>query len=256
MGNLSDETVFDYGLHLIETRLCMDDKTMENVGLSRPLFHWNSTLPSPRPNHAFTFQRNEQTRLLQETLPRLNTDQCAVFDVVLEAVLSHNAVSFFLQGAAGAGKTFMYNTLCFATRSRDLHVLCVASSGIASLLLPGGRTAHSTLKIPIDIDECSTCSVSKRSSLGDTLRDVQFVVWDECSMQHRFVFEAVDWTLQDVRSNPALFGGIPTILGGDFLQTLPVVTHGTKSDILNAALFSSTLWPYVMPCFLRLEKNM
>jgi hypothetical protein len=256
MGNLSDEAIFDYGLHLIKTRLRMDDKTMENVGLSRPLFHWNSTLSSPHPNHPFTFERDEQTRLLQETLPRLNADQCTVFDVILKAALSHAAVSFFLQGAAGAGKTFVYNTLCFATRSRDLQVLCVVSSGIAALLLPGGRTAHSTLKILIDIDECSMCSVLKRSSLGDTLRNVQFVVWDECSMQHRFAFEAVDQTLQDVRSNPALFGGIPTILGGDFLQTLPVVTHSLKSDILNAALFSSMLWPHVMPRFLCLEKNM
>jgi hypothetical protein len=179
-----------------------------------------------------------------------------LFDVVLEAALSRSAVSFFLQGTAGAGKTSVYNALCYAARAQRLHVLCVALLGIAALLLPGGRTAHSTLKIPIDIDECSTCSVSKRSSLGDTLRNVDFVVWDECSMQHCFAFEAVDRTLQDIRSNPALFGGIPTILGGDFLQTLPVVTHGTKSDILNAALFSSTLWPYVMPRFLRLEKNM
>jgi hypothetical protein len=32
------------------------------------------------------------------------------------------------------------------------------------------------------------------------------------------------------------------LLGGDFSQTLPVVTHGTKADILNTCLLSSPLW--------------
>jgi hypothetical protein len=43
-----------------------------------------------------------------------------------------------------------------AIRSRGEIVLTVASSGIAALLIPGGRTAHSRFGIPIMIDECST----------------------------------------------------------------------------------------------------
>ena len=42
-------------------------------------------------------------------------------------------------------------------------------------------------------------------------------------MQHCFAFEAVDRTLQDLQDSLLPFGGIPTVLGGDFLQTLPVV---------------------------------
>lgn len=117
----------------------------------------------------------------------------------------------------------MYNAICHAMRSRSLIVLCVASSGIASLLLPGGRTAHSCLKIPIDIDEHSTCSIGKSTQLAKFLAVVRLLIWDECSMQHRYAFEAVDQTLKDIHESDAPFGGVPTVLGGDFLQILPVV---------------------------------
>ncbi len=75
-------------------------------------------------------------------------------------------------------------------------------------------------------------------------------------MQHWFAFEAVNRTLQDICNCPQPFGGIPTVLGGDFLQTLLVVTYGTKSDILNVALIPSLLWPSIQPNFFTLEKNM
>ena len=153
-------------------------------------------------------------------------------------------------------KPFVYNTLCFAAHSCHLEVLCVASSSIAALLLPGGRMAHSSLKIPLHIDEASTSSISKHSQLACSLAAVDLLIWDECSMQNRFAFEAVDCTLWDICENDSLFGGITTILGGNFLQTLPVMPRGSKSDILDTTLLSSPLWSFIAPHFLRLERNM
>jgi len=46
------------------------------------------------------------------------------------------------------GKTFLWHTIINRLRSDGLIVLVVASSGIASLLLPGGRIAHSRFKNP------------------------------------------------------------------------------------------------------------
>jgi hypothetical protein len=45
----------------------------------------------------------------------------------------------------------------------------VASSGVASLLLPGGRTAHSRFKIPIVIDDASVCSIKRGTFLADLI---------------------------------------------------------------------------------------
>ena len=55
-------------------------------------------------------------------------------------------------------------------------------------------------------------------------------------MQHKYCFEAVHRMLMDVRSNDALFGGVPTIFGGDFAQILPVVPRGSRADIVGACL--------------------
>jgi len=63
---------------------------------------------------------------------------------------------FFVDGQGGAGKTFIYNVLLAAVRSRGQVALAMASSGIAALLLDGGTTAHFRLKLPIPIGPMDT----------------------------------------------------------------------------------------------------
>lgn len=98
--------------------------------------------------------------------------------------------------------------------------MAVASSGIASLLLPGGRTAHSRFKIPIDIDEYSCCNISQNTNLADLIRKADLVIWDEAPMNNKNVFESVDKTLRDImqktndKSQDQIFGGQTFLLGG------------------------------------------
>ena len=40
-------------------------------------------------------------------------------------------------------------------------------------------------------------------------------------------------------------GGIPTLFCGDFLEILPVVKRGTRSNIVNDSLKTSHLWCHV-----------
>ena len=161
LADLTEDLIFDYGLFLIQVRLEKDDRTMRSVGLPRPRMPWDSLLSSPHPSRLIVYNPIDQACLLDDTLPRLNAEQQFAFSTILQSVLAHEPLTFFLQGAAGAGKTFVYNTLCFAVRAQELRVMCVASSGIAALLLPGGRTAHSSFKIPLEINESSSCSISK-----------------------------------------------------------------------------------------------
>ncbi|XP_062224417.1 uncharacterized protein LOC133922910 [Phragmites australis] len=66
--------------------------------------------------------------------------------------------------------------------------------------------------------------------------------------------------MRDILSadNPSLadvpFGGKLIVLGGDFRQVLPVITGGTRSDIVSAALVMSPIWQHVM--VLKLCTNM
>lgn len=66
--------------------------------------------------------------------------------------------------------------------------------------------------------------------------------------------EALDCTLQDICDDNRPFGGITTILGGDFLQTLPVVPQGSRVDIVDATIQRSHLWQHVE--VLSLRQNM
>jgi hypothetical protein len=255
--NTSQEMVEDYGLYLIERTLIWgSNKSMRDVGMIAPSHDWDSLLSNPLLQDHLQFDAAEEERQLLETLPLLNEEQHLAFDCVMHSILSNEKRTFFVVSAARAGKTFLYNTLCNAICSRTLVVLCVAYSGIAAQLLPGGRTAHSMFKIPFEIMEDSVCAIPKNSSLADVLKMAALIIWDECSAQHRFAFEAVDRTLRDLRDSNDLFGGIPTVLGGDFLQTLPVVKTNLRSPIVHACLLSSPLWVAIKHNVLKLERNM
>ncbi|XP_060868624.1 uncharacterized protein LOC132943611 [Metopolophium dirhodum] len=131
--------------------------------------------------------------------------------------------------------------------------LAVASSGIAATLLSGGRTAHSTFKLPLNVlfDTEYVCPIRKNGPLGKILQETSFVEWDECTMSHRSHIEAIDRTLKDLRCNNKFMGGITFVFAGDFRQTLPVIPKGTRADVINACLKSSPIWNYVEKLYLR-----
>ena len=58
----------------------------------------------------------------------------------------------------------------------------MTSSGVASLLLPNGRTAHSRYRIPIDIDELSICDIKRGTKLAELLTETALIIWDEALM--------------------------------------------------------------------------
>ena len=69
-------------------------------------------------------------------------------------------------------------------RSKNDIALAIASSGIAATLLPGGRTAHSALKLPLNLHstETSTCNISRSSGIGRILQQCKLIIWDEYTM--------------------------------------------------------------------------
>jgi hypothetical protein len=170
---------------------------------------------------------------------QLNSDQLSCFQTIVTAIaVDLQTAHFYLQGPGGTGKTFLYKTICYYYRSWGKIVLCIASTGIAALLLPDGQTSHSQFKIPIILNEASTSSIPKNSKLADLLRQVDLIICDEVPMQHKYCFEVVHRLFVDLQSvmNDILFGGIPVILGGDFAQILPVVPYGSRADIVRTSL--------------------
>jgi len=190
----------------------------------------------------------------------LTDEQRVVFDKITKAVKDKKGGVFFVYGYGGTGKTFLWKTLSAAIRSEGKIVLNVASSGIASLLLTGGRTAHSRFVIPINLHEDSLCHIKPDSDVAHLLRKTDLIIWDEAPMMHKHGFEALDKTLKDILSfddpdnSKTLFGGKVVVFGGDFRQILPVVQNGSRHDVVNASLSSSYIWQSCK--ILKLTKNM
>jgi ATP-dependent DNA helicase PIF1 len=176
----------------------------------------------------------------------LNEKQNEAYQRVVQAIDKHESGFFFINAGGETGKTYTLNALLANVRSKKCVALAVASSGIASLLLDGGRTAHSRFKIPLHIRKNSTCSMSKRNSaIKQLLQRCRLIVWDEAPMMHRHTFEALDRSLRDMTGKKnEIFGGIPIVLSGDFKQILPVIKRGGKAQIIHASLKQSSLWKF------------
>ncbi|KAG7987410.1 hypothetical protein I3843_03G132500 [Carya illinoinensis] len=139
-------------------------------------------------------------------------------DIVASEVFSNEAATFFVDGPGGTGKTFLYKAFFAAVRSRKLVALATASSGVAASILPGGRTAHSRFKIPLDTDEYSMCCVSKQSAIAKLLRVTRLIIWDEALMSRKQHIEALDKMLRDINDSELTFDGKVVVFGGDFHQ--------------------------------------
>jgi ATP-dependent DNA helicase PIF1 len=174
-----------------------------------------------------TQESNYDSDELEELLAKeslLNVDQNNIYNTIINALDDETDQKlFFVDGPGGYGKTFLFNMILAKVR-RDYGItLAVASSGIAALLLDGGRTAHSRFKIPIKLTKDSTLDISYQSELAELIRQTKLFIWDEAPMAHRFAFKMVDKTFGDLTNVNELFGGKIFILGEDFRQILPVI---------------------------------
>lgn len=116
-------------------------------------------------NYDRSFLASEHARILST----MTSEQRNIYDTVMECVLLNKPGLFFVNGFGGSGKTYIWRALSAGLRAQGEVVLIVASSGIAALLIPGGRTAHSRFCIPINVDEDSTCNITQGSPLAELI---------------------------------------------------------------------------------------
>jgi hypothetical protein len=197
-----------------------------------------------------SYNKSDLEKEHRRLMSTMTTEQKKVYDTIISRVNANLPGVFFVYGYGGTGKTFLWRALSSNLRSRGEVVLTVASSGIAALLIPGGRTAHSRFHLPITPDQLSTCNIDPNSHLAELIRMTKLIIWDEAPMMHKHLFEALDRTLRDIlrkQNNDRLdipFGGKVVVLGGDFRQILPVIPKGTRQDIVYASINSSKLWEF------------
>jgi RecG-like helicase len=159
---------------------------------------------SDRSNQLIEQEINYDIDSLQEEANRLylqlNNRQKEAYHQIIDSVLNNKPNFFFVSGHGGTGKTFLWTAIVAYLRAQTKIVLTVASSGVASLLLPNGRTAHSRFRIPVDIDELSICDIKRGTKLAQLLIETSLIIWDEALMTNKQCFEALDRSLRDILS--------------------------------------------------------
>jgi len=254
---LTDAQIQNYTLQEIEKIMLFNGATLEDI----------EHFPKPSREGIDNSNRliidelryNNQSDLKKkhsDWIQKLTPEQRGIYDQITNAVFNDLGGVFFVYGFGGTGKTFIWKTLAAAVRSKGQICLNVASSGIASLLLEGGRTAHSRFSIPLNPDEFSVCKIKPKSDLADLIKEASLIIWDEAPMMSKFCFEALDKSFSDIikRVDNKVFGGKVMVFGGDFRQVLPVINGAGRAEIVMSSLNASYLWDHCK--VLRLTKNM
>ncbi|XP_057744621.1 uncharacterized protein LOC130962418 [Arachis stenosperma] len=98
------------------------------------------------------------------------------------------------------------------------------------------------------------------SPLARLISKAKLITWDEAPMISKYCYEALDKCLRDILKcsnsyNAHLtFGGKVVVFGGDFRQILPMISRGSRQDIIQSSINSSYL---LHNCkVLKLTKNM
>jgi len=171
---------FDYGLHLLSKTFAQGGNSLIDYGLPLPIQDWESLIhENPLMASESDYDKDQEKRLGNERLVQLNDSQRQIYVVLSQLLRDSKKGQFFIHGPVGTGKTYLYKCICHYYRSQGKIVLCIVSSGIAALLLPGGRIAYFRFFIPLEINEQSVCHIGKNIQLADFLRQTSSIIWDE-----------------------------------------------------------------------------
>lgn len=173
----------------------------------------------------------------------MNVEQLNTYRAITTAIDNPNDNNriHFIDAPGGTGKTFLLNAILSHARGTGLIALATASSGIAALLLTGGKTSHSMYGIPLQCTASSNSSHPSRGHAREMLQRASILLWDEAPMSSKIVFNFVDRFLQDLMHSELPFGGKMVILAGDFRQTLAVAKRQGREGIV-ANLVNRCQW--------------
>ena len=139
--------------------------------------NWEAYQQNPLIRDELDYTPKEETLSHDEKIQSMKEDQKACYDRIVTSVETDCIrTHFFLSGPAGTSKIFLYQAFCHHFRSKKEIVLCVASSGIAALLLLGGRTLHFRFKIPLECTPNGTCNITRQSLLASLLTRTSLII--------------------------------------------------------------------------------
>ena len=241
---LDENAAENKALAHISELLTLNGKRLDDYGL--PNVNWSMLENYWQTEDEYDIAREK--RLSENMISSLNPQQRIVFNDIMKSVNAEKEYKnvnnlFFINAAAGTGKTYLYKAILHRIRADDNVVIPISWTGISASLLDGGRTVHSVFKLPVPLNETSTCSLRLQSAEASNIKRAQLILWDEITMAPYYALDAIDTFLKELMNEPELpFGGKIMVFGGDLMQTLPVVKHGDRSAIILQTIKYSRYW--------------
>ncbi|RCV38049.1 hypothetical protein SETIT_8G110800v2 [Setaria italica] len=148
----------DHVLVELDNLFSKNGASMTDYGLPKPDLNLFNKVKNRLLAEELAYDSAEVLLVHDNLVNQLNSEQKHIYDRVIQSVYEKARQCFFKH-----------------------IVLAVASSGVAALLLPRGRTTHSRFKIPVVIDESSVCEIKggfwwENLLLGGDFRQVLPVV--------------------------------------------------------------------------------
>ncbi len=140
-------------------------------------------------------------------------------------------VNVFLTGEPGSGKTHAINEYAAFLRERDIDPAITASTGIAATHI-GGMTVHSWSGVGIKtkLNKYELDKIASSEYIFKRVQRAKILVIDEVSMLPAETLSMVDAICREIKRSSEPFGGLQTVLVGDFFQLPPVVKTEAEAD--------------------------
>ena len=215
-------------MHAVNDVFIEHGRSLQDIGFTLPDRPPQTGPPACFRNHIFSCDEcNAQRDIF---VSRFTSEQHEAMAEVLQAVddTASKPRLFSVLSSAGTGKSWFVNGVTWQLRSQSRVVLNVAASALAATVLTGGRTAHSTFRIPIPASSSSLCGV--KACERQLIREAAVIFYDEISMVSVDVANTLDRSLREIMKNSIPFGGKVVVFLGDFKQLLPV-NPGVKGDV-------------------------
>ena len=214
-------------MHAVNDVFVEHGRSLQDIGFTLPDRPPNIDPPACFRNHKFSADECSAQR--EVFVSRFTSEQHEAMADVLQAIdePASTARLFSILSSAGTGKSWFVNGITWHLRAQSRIVLNVAASALAATVLTGGRTAHSTFRIPIPASSSSLCGV--KAGERQLIREAAIIFYDEISMVSVDVANTLDRSLREIMKNSIPFGGKVIVFLGDFKQLLPVMP-GVRGD--------------------------
>lgn len=173
---------------------------------------------------------------IEKSLLLLNEKQREFYDIITRNIKFNNSRTYFIEGFAGSGKTFLFKTIINWAESNNIKYKCFAPTGLASLFYDNSSTLHSGFSLPLLQHEEMESHMDINSQNAQELMKCKFFIIEEISMCIKYMLNSIDRLLKKINRNNLLFGGKTIIFGGDFKQLACVVPKSSEYAIFQASV--------------------